>query len=93
MLFFLDFNWLELYKKFYGCRDPSHIHLTCHNTLFICKTYVSHKFTELILQDMSYPLAPGEEMAWGGGGGVKGRGELKQGSHFFNFWDKEADFF
>ena len=31
---------------------------------------------------------------WGDGlvGGEKGRGQLKQGSHFFTFWDKEADF-
>ena len=36
-------------------------------------------------------LASCREMAWGRG--VKGRSQLKQGSHFFTFWDKETDFF
>ena len=41
------------------------------------------------LQDMSYPLAPIWEFAWGGGG----RDKQEQGFHFFAFWDKEADLF
>ena len=82
MLFFLDSNWLELYKKFHGCRGLSHTHLLCHNALFIYKTYVSHQFTELILQDMVILWLPFGR--WLGGGG-KGRGKLEQGSHFFYF--------
>ena len=70
-------------------------HLSCHNALFIYKTYVSHQFTELYLQDMSYPRPPlGSEAMFELGGGVEeGRAQLKQGFHFFTFWDKEADFF
>ena len=33
------------------------------------------------------------ELGWGGGGVEKGRAQLKQGFHFFTFWDKEADLF
>ena len=31
------------------------------------------------------------ELGEGGGGVEKGRTQLKQGFHFFTFWDKEAD--
>ena len=54
------------------------------------KSYVSHQFTELIFRTCLILWLPFG--SWLGGAG-KGRGKLEQGSHFFTFWDKEADFF
>ena len=68
MLFFLDSNWLELYKKFHGCRGPSHTHLLYHNALFIYKNLCISPIHRAKLHYMSYPLTPIWEMAWGRGG-------------------------
>ena len=44
--------------------------------------------SEYVLEGSSYVWIGG-----GGGGVEKGHAQLKQGFHFFTFWDKEADFF
>ena len=67
MLFFLDSNWLELYKKNSmdaGALYTHFYYVTMHflSTKNICISPI-HRAD---LQDMSYPLAPIWELAWGG---------------------------